>query len=109
MTLYEYVKQSSDWENTVFDKDYDLEVYFYKDEKDRWDKAMAELAKLLTVTEVGRNGVTVNLSEIIEKKIDKLDKLFISTDIDDIMYDMENILAGNVPESWLEKFVKELR
>lgn len=109
MTLYEYVKQSSDWENTVFDKDYDLEVYFYKDEEDRWDKAMAELAKLLTVTEIGKHGVTVNLSEIIEKKIDKLDKLFISTDIDDIMYDMDNILAGNVPESWLEKFVEELR
>ncbi len=110
MKLYEYLQKSNDWENTVFDKDYDLEVYFYKqdDSKDRWDVAMLNLAKLLEVTNVSKYGVTVNLSDLIESKIDKLDKLFKVNEIDAIMYDMDNILAGNVSEKWLEKFVEEL-
>ena len=32
MTLYEYLEQTMDWEVTVWDKDYDLETYFYKTE-----------------------------------------------------------------------------
>ena len=112
MTLYEYLCQTRDWETTVWDKDYDVETYFYKtDDKDKWDKSMNKLAKLLTVLDFGKNGVTVNLSEVIEKKISKLKEtdLFIKCDINNIMSCLDSILAGNVSEEWFEKFVCVLK
>ena len=112
MTLYEYLQQTTDWEITVWDKDYDIETYFYKtDGKDKWDRTMNELAKLLTVFDFGKNGVTVNLSEIIEKKIPQLEKadLFYECTVDSIMDGINPILAGNVSENWLEKFVEILK
>lgn len=112
MTLYEYLKQTTDWEVTVWDKDYDIETYFYKtDDKDRWDKAMDDLAKLLIISRFSKDGLVVNLSEVIEKKLPQLKKadLFISCKIDPIMDDIDNILAGCVSEGWLEKFVEALR
>ena len=111
MTLYEYLKQTTDWEVTVWDKDYDLETYFYKtDGKDKWDKAMNDLAKLLTISRFSKDGLVVNLAEVIEKKIPQLEKadLFIKCKIEPIMYDIDNILAGCVSEGWLEKFVEAL-
>lgn len=114
MTLYEYIKQTEDWENTVFDKDYDIEVYFYKnddeEELDSWDKSMENLSKLLTVDSISKNGVTVNLSELIESKLENLKKanLFIRTDIDSIMDSIESVISGNVSEEWMEEFVKSL-
>lgn len=111
MTLYEYLEQTTDWEVTVWDKDYDLETYFYKTNgKDRWDKAMNELAKLLTISRFSKDGLEVNLTEVIERKIPQLEKadLFIVCKIDCIMNDIDNILAGNVSENWLEKFVEVL-
>lgn len=111
MTLYEYLQQTTDWEVTVWDKDYDLETYFYKtDGKDKWDKAMNNLAKLLTVSRFGKDGLVVNLAEVIESKIPELAKadLFIVCKIDYIMNDIDKILAGNVSEGWFEKFVKAL-
>ena len=113
MTLYDYIKQTKDWENTVFDKDYDIEVYFYKNddgELDSWDKSMENLSKLLIVDSISKNGVTVNLSELIESKLENLKKadLFIRTDIDSIMDDIEAIISGNVSEEWMEEFVKTL-
>ena len=113
MTLYDYIKQTEDWENTVFDKDYDIEVYFYKNddgELDSWDKSMENLSKLLIVDSISKNGVTVNLSELIESKLENLKKadLFIRTNIDSIMDDIEAIISGNVSEEWMEEFVKTL-
>lgn len=112
MTLYEYLNQTTDWEITVWDKDYDLETYFYKTNgKNKWDKAMNDLAKLLTISRFSKDGLTVNLSEVIEKKIPQLKKsdLFISCKIDYIMNDIDLILAGCVSEEWLVEFVNILK
>lgn len=113
MKLYEYLDLMPDGEElTVWDKDYDMETYFYGGKPDdKWDKAMSDLSKLLTIEEIKNDGVTVNLSDIIESKIDKLDKanLFIECDIDSIMDDIDNILAGNVSEEWMEEFVVALK
>ena len=111
MTLYEYLKQTTDWEVTVWDKDYDIETYFYKtDGKDKWDKAMNDLAKLLTISRISKDVLVVNLAEVIEKKLPQLEAadLFIKCKIDPIMDCIDSVLAGNVSESWLEKFVKAL-
>lgn len=113
MTLYDYLNLMPEGEElTVWDKDYDMETYFYGGKPDdAWDKAMSDLSKLLIVAEIRNNGVTVNLSEIIENKLGSLDKtdLFIRCDIDSIMDDIDNILAGYVSESWIQKFVDALK
>lgn len=115
MTLYEHLKLMPQGEElTVWDNDYDMETYFYSDfdkEDNKWQVGMLELAKLLTIKKINKRGVTVDLSAIIENKIDELDKadLFIECDIDEIMYDMDNILAGCVSEEWLLKFVSVLK
>lgn len=117
MKLYELLK-NSDGEFIVWDVDYDIEVYFYGTagdetlgEVDAWDKAMTDLSKLLDVKECSGRGVTVNLSELIEKNIKKLDEaqLFIHCDIDAIMDDIMAIFSGNVPEEWMTKFVEVLK
>lgn len=113
MTLYDYIKQTKDWEITVFDKDYDIEVYFYKnddEELDSWDKSMEKLSKLLTIDNISKYGVTVNLAEVIEKHLEDLKKaeLFIYCDIDSIMDDIEAIISGNISEKWMERFVNIL-
>ena len=113
MTLYDYIKQTEDWEVTVFDKDYDIEIYFYKnddEELDSWDKSMEKLSMLLTVDNISEYGVTVNLAEVIEKHLKDLKKakLFIYCDIDSIMDDIESIISGNVSEKWMERFVNTL-
>lgn len=101
MTLYDVLPRDGE-EFAVSDRDYDSEYYFYfSDNGDKWDIAMMELAKKLTLT--GEH--EVNLSELIESKMSNLNDLFIDCDIDSIMDDMENILAGNVSEEWLTNFV----
>ena len=110
MTLYEYLQSYTDDELTVWDADYDMETYFYKDtSNDEWDKAMVELSKLLTVTSTSAGGVNVNLSQLIESKLDKLGDLFYVCEIDEIMDDIDNIMAGGVSEEWFVKFVKALQ
>ena len=113
MTLYDYLNLMPEGEElTVWDKDYDMETYFYGGKPDdAWDKAMSDLSQLLTITEIRSGGVIVNLSEIIENKLDSLDEtnLFIRCDIDSIMDDIDNILAGYVSESWMQKFVDALK
>lgn len=113
MTLYEYLKTRNDGEEvTVFDIDYDIESYFYNDEdpEDRWQTAMLELTKKLDVIKIHKNGVEVNLSEVIERNIEKLSEagLFIICDVDAIMDDIMAILSGYVSEKWLEKFADTL-
>ena len=113
MKLYEYLNLMPEGEElTVWDKDYDMETYFYGGEPcNKWDKAISNFSKLLTIEEIRNNGVTVNLSEIIENKLENLNKadLFIRCDIDSIMDDIDNILAGNVSENWMEQFVVALK
>ena len=114
MTLYDYLSLMPDLEEvTVWDNDYDVETYFYggKYSKEKWDNAMFDLSKLLTIKQIKTDGVMVNLAEVIEKNIAKLEKadLFIHCDIDSIMDDIDNILAGYVSEEWLEEFVKVLQ
>jgi len=115
MTLHEYLKKTKDWEITVWDKGYDVETYFYKadneENMDEWEKANYELAKLLTVSEFSSDGVVVNMAEVIEKKLPELKKadLFIRCNIDAIMDDIDNILAGCVSETWLTEFVNVLK
>lgn len=115
MKLYDLLQNSND-EITVWDRDYDVEMYFYGTHyggtsNDNWDKSMAELSKRLDVVVFSTHGVTVNMSELIEKNLENIKKtdLFISNDIDDIMEDMPNIIAGHVSEKWLEKFVSALK
>ena len=101
------MQDCKDDEITVFDADYDMETYFYKtDDADEWDKAMMDLAKVLNVVEFSKYGVTVDLSRQIEKNLGKMNDLFNICEIDEIMESMDLILAGNVSEKWLTKFVK---
>lgn len=114
MTLYEYlslVEQGN--EITVWDKEYDVEMYFYSgmDEDDEWDKQISELSKLLTIVTIHPTGVTVNYSEVIEKHLADLDKadLFHKCDIDSIMNSINAIMSGYVSEDWMKKFVDTLK
>lgn len=111
MKLYDLLKKT-EGEITVWDKEYDIETYFYGiknrgDDLDDWDRSIIELAKLLDVTDASDGAVTVNLSEVIGRNIDALKRadLFIRCDIDAIMADIMNILAGHVSENWLKEFV----
>lgn len=112
MKLYDYlVTLEEGTELTVWDTDYDIESYFYNDEADDdWQTSMLKLAKLLDVIEVKERGVVVNLSEVIEKKLNELKEadLFIKCNIDSIMNDMQNILSGYVSEEWFKEFVEIL-
>lgn len=116
MKLNEYLDLMDDGtELTVWDKEYDIESYFYNDEPDdeddNWQTSMLELAKLLDVTKVKERVVIINLSEVIEKKLDELKEanLFRRCTTDSIMNDMENILSGYVSEEWFKKFVDVLK
>lgn len=122
MNLLEFLKQyEEDEEITVFDKEYDLEIYFYgKGDSDKtqelkeWQKAYDKIAECLDVVEELTDRdcptVVVNLSEVLEKslKSDAMDDLFISKNIDVVMSEMDLILAGNVSEKWLADFAKAL-
>lgn len=113
MTLYEYIKSAPNGEEiVVHDQDYDMESYFYNDDADGdvWQADMLKLAKLLTIIESDGNHVTVDLSDLITKKLDKLEtkNLFIRCNTNAIMNDMNNILAGYVSEDWITKFVEVL-
>lgn len=113
MTLYEYLKSREDGaEITVYDKDYDMETYFYNDvPDDDWNKAIEDLSKLLTVTKIINDSVEVNFSELIESKMDNIKKaeLFDECDIDEIIEYLNYIIAGNVSEKWMCKFVEALK
>ena len=110
MTLYDYLYLMPVGEElTVWDKDYDMETYFYsdRDKVSKWQSSLLKLSKLLTIIEIRSDGVVVNLSDVIENKIDKLNEsdLFIICNIEAIMCDIDNILAGYVSEEWLQNFV----
>ena len=112
MKLYDYLTTLEEGtELTVWDKDYDIESYFYNDEADDdWQTSMLDLAKLLEVIEIKKRGVIVNISEVIENKINELKEadLFLRCTTNKIMGSMEGILAGCVSEEWFKKFVDVL-
>lgn len=114
MTLYEYLKSRENGaEITVYDKDYDMEAYFYNDvPDDEWSLAMEDLAKLVTITNIDvDNIVEVNFSGLIEQKLDNIKKtdLFIKDEVDSIMGCLHEVLSGYVSEKWLRKFVEALK
>lgn len=106
MKLYDYLSLMPEGnELTVWDKDYDIEIYFYSDKlDDKRGKSMWELTEILDIVQINENGVIVNLADVIKRNIEKFSELFESNDIDDIMEDIPNIFAGNVSEDWMEKF-----
>ena len=109
MTLKEYILQMPEGDEvTVIDDTYDMEVYFYNQNFDAWDDAMMTLASKLNVVSVADDDsdVVVDLYGLIERNIDnpEFPELFVNVDVDDIMDDMENILAGGVSENWLTRF-----
>lgn len=111
MTLLDFINRFSNGEEiTVVDNIYDMETYFYAGTpSSKWDKAIFDLASKLEVLSSSEDSAwaEVNLSELIERNIDnpELSELFYDVDIDSIMDDIDNILAGAVSEEWLEKFV----
>lgn len=109
MKLYDYLSLMPEGnELTVWDKDYDIETYFYSDRPDsddRWGKSMWKLTEILDIAQINENGVIVNLADVIKRNIDKFSELFESRDIDDIMEDIPNIFAGNVSEDWMDQFI----
>lgn len=114
MTLYDYlILTLENAEVTVWDKDYNIEIYFYndQDEDNRWQISMLELAKLLTVTKIWKTGIEVDLSDLINRNINNLkeSELFNHCDIDSVMNDIEYIISGNVSEEWIETFVNILK
>lgn len=122
MTLKEYIASRPDNEDyaefTVFDKDYDVEVYFYHpDMEEPWDMAMDTIASKLNVIEYSEEDlmhnnpqVTVDLSDLIERNINNgaFERLFIHNTVDDIMNDIHAIFAGHVSEEWLTEFANSL-
>lgn len=113
MTLEDYLNLMPKGEElTVWDKNYDIEMHFNGGKPDdKWDKAISDLSQLLTITEIRTGGVIVNLSEVIENNMDKLEKadLFTDYDIDIIMAEMERDIVGNVSENWMEQFAVALK
>jgi len=105
--------QKSENEFTVWDKDYDIEVYFSWTQNDEWDKAMCKIADALEVVECDEEEctATVNMADVIEKNINNgvFEKIFINNDVDSIMDDIEHIFAGYVSEDWIKKFADSLK
>lgn len=120
VTLFEIMKTFEEgYEYTIHDVDYYTECYFYSDfeSSDRFDKAIIELSKLLSVREIveyedgNPSELTCDINGLIEMHIDDLKRheLFRSYDIDDIMDCWDAIISGNVSERWMEEFVNALK
>lgn len=116
MTLYNYMKRHNGIDElTIWDKEYDIESYWYPDyvnPVDKWDQAMKIISKKLEIIEekYGR-GVVVNLSDVIERNINNgvFKNLFIRNNVDSIMYDIQNVFSGYVSEKWMMDFAKSLK
>ena len=114
MTLYDYISIRQGNEFTVWDKDYDIETYFYKDiirPTNDWDRAMAKIAHKIEVVDNDYLNVTTNLSEVIENNVKgnpMFSELFIENTTEAIMDDIEAIFSGYVSEQWLTDFANSL-
>lgn len=111
MKLIEIIEcMDKDDEIVVYDKDYDVEVYFNNDSETNWGKYMLEIASILDVTDVLTNGYEVNLSDVIGSRIENIkeSELFIDASVDSIMEDIGFIFGGDVSDIWIHKFVMVL-
>lgn len=111
MKLIEIIEcMDKDDEIVVYDKDYDVEVYFNNDSETNWGKYMLEIASILDVTDVLANGYEVNLSDVIGSRIENIKEsgLFIDNSVDSIMEDIVSIFDGDVSDIWMYKFVMTL-
>lgn len=112
MKLIDIINKHEDGDEiTVWDNTYDLEIYFYRNENpDEWDKAMNKIASVLEVVEERDNGVVVDLCILIKKHLLEFKKLdlFFHYDVDFIMDSIEYIFAGNVNETWMNRFADVL-
>ena len=111
MKLIEIIEcMDKDDEIVVYDKDYDVEIYFNNDSETDWGKYMLEIASILDITDVLTNGYEINLSDVISSKIENIKEfgLFMDNSVDSIMADIEIIFGGNVSSIWMHKFVMAL-
>ena len=114
MTLYEYLKMSKDdfdTYDTVFDTG--VTVCYIEEERDEYDKFCNGIIKKVNVVSVGRDFLTVDWTELIERNIDKF-KAFTrenwrkdcqyEDDIDEFIYQWINeihlYMAGYVDEDF---------
>ena len=116
MTLYDYLNLMEHGEEvSVTDRDYNIaNIYFYANHNpsDKFCVEINNLSKLFTITKILHGGtILVNFSEVIENKIEKLEEadLFVDCDIDSIMDSLEYVISGNVPDSWIKKFIEALK
>lgn len=113
MKLSDYLKTTPEGsEVTVWDATCGMECYFYNDNLgDLWNQAMWRLAEVLEVVYVRKEGVVVNLYQVIERNLKELEEaeLFIKCTVNAIMGDMHSIIAGYVSEDWFDKFTRCLK
>lgn len=102
-------------ELTIWDQDVFTEFYMYPEsevnEKDSWEKSMELIAKSLEVIKGTHEGITCNVRDVIAKAkafgfLDGICKK--SAEAEDIVEDMNAIMAGNVSEEWMAKFAEAL-
>ena len=120
MTLYTFLKNHADIEElTVWDTDYDIEFYMYRDSvvtpRDDWDRCMQILAKKLIVKKENwsASGVVVNLTSMVKRHLSQLEDLFRfpydadkADKVEYIVCNINFIVAGNVSEKWMKDFVR---
>lgn len=116
--LYDYLSLCEDgMEVTVWDKDWDMETHFYTplNEEDDFEKAMKLIARCVDICEIKKKGVEVNFFDVIKKSKDALIKAGFYNDTqdeDDMMDDVDVILAGNLSEEntlkWAETICNAL-
>lgn len=111
MKLIEVLKK--DEEFTCWDTDYDMEFYMelLDDSEDSYNKSMMALARCVDVADISPNGLTLKVTELIEYNLqfDDFKELFIDPDIDAVMDDWDNIMAGYASESWYGKFAELIK
>lgn len=108
MKLIEILKK--DQEFTCWDTDYDMEFYMelLDDTEDLYNKGMMAFARCVEVADISPSGVTLKVTELIEHNLqdENFKKLFVDPDIDAVMDDWDNIMAGYASERWYGKFAE---
>lgn len=107
MKLIELLKEDQEW--TCWDDTYDGEFYMEKlEEDDDYNKAMMAFARCVDIADITPNGLVLKVTELIERNLEREEfrKLFIDPDIDEVMYDWDNIMAGYAAVSWYAKFAE---
>lgn len=118
-TLYDYLEHCETGnEIIVKDKEYETFIEVHTDiEIDGNDslfkKYTIELMKLLTVKQITKGIIIVNLSEVIKSHIKELKEsgLFVNEAcrVGHIMYSIDDIISGHSSEGWFVKFVEILK